>query len=211
MKHGPTNTRWLKEYRINLVLSKKQKEILVGNLLGDGHLQPSRSGLLARLQVRQSIRSTEYLNWQYQIWKLWTLKGLTFDKSNNSVVLRSIFHSEFVIWRKIFYEGRKKVVPKEIDNLLTSPLSLAVWFMDDGNGSKTNIWLRLSTYAFGFSGNQALQNCLEKNFGLTAKIYEDSKGSYLWFSKTNALRLYRLIKPFIVPCMEYKFKTLQHC
>ena len=77
--------------------------------------------------------------------------------------------------------------------------------MDDGNGHKRNPYLRLSTYAFKEAGNKLLQTCLRENFLLDAKIFHDNKGFYLCFLKDNALKLYKLIKPFIIPCMEYKF------
>ena len=209
MRHKATNTRWLKEYRKKLNLSIVQKDFLIGTLLGDGHLQPSRSGLLARLQIRHSIKFKDYVDWQYQIWRKWTLKEPTFDACNNSIVLRSIFHPEFSVWRNIFYLNNKKIVPVKIGELLNHPYSLAIWFMDDGNGSKQGRWLRLSTYAFGLEGNIILQNCLKINFGLDTKIYNDGKGNYLWFPKTSALKLYELIRPYILQCMEYKFNTLK--
>ncbi len=40
-------------------------------------------------------------------------------------------HPVFSEWHSRFYRGRRKVVPSEIDRLLT-PLAVAVWFMDDG-------------------------------------------------------------------------------
>lgn len=207
MKHGPTNTRFIKEFRKHLSLSQIQKEILVGTLLGDGHLESSRSSVLARFKVRHTALFLEYINWIYGFWKPWTLKIPAYDSCNNSYILRTIYHSELANWRKLFYEGKQKIIPNTINNLLKTPLSLAVWFMDDGNGAKGRAWLRLSTYAFGLSGNLVLQNCLMRNFGLEAKIYHDSKGNYLWFGKSTALKLYFLLKPYILPCMKYKFNT----
>jgi hypothetical protein len=39
--------------------------------------------------------------------------------------------SVFSEWHRRFYTGRQKGVPEDIAQLL-SPLSMAVWFMDDG-------------------------------------------------------------------------------
>jgi len=77
--------------------------------------------------------------------------------------------------------------------------------MDDGNGYKKYPYLRLSTYAFKERGNELLQICLKENFGLSSRIVDSSKGNYLYFLKDYALKLYKLIKPYVIPCMEYKF------
>jgi hypothetical protein len=65
--------------------------------------------------------------------------------------------------------------------------------------------IRLSTYAFGRKGNLLLKDCLKQNFGLQTEIIKDSKGFYLYFLQDSAIKLYKLIKPYIIPCMEYKF------
>ena len=51
MKHGPTNTRFLKDKKSDLELSQLQKDFVIGTILGDGCLITSRSGKAARLQV----------------------------------------------------------------------------------------------------------------------------------------------------------------
>ncbi|MBI2616520.1 hypothetical protein HYW55_00095 [Candidatus Gottesmanbacteria bacterium] len=212
MTHGATNTRYLKEYRANLHLTNIQKEILIGTLLGDGHIESSRSGMLARFKIRHTVLFSEYVDWHYRFWKRWTLKGPTFDPYNNSIILRTIYHPELSEWKRLFYTRNRKIIPSDIHKLLVSARSLAVWFMDDGNGTKQGEWLRISTYAFGLSGNQILQDCLDRNFGLKATIYHDSKGNYLWFSKSNAKKLFLLMRSHILPCMKYKFQSLLlHC
>ncbi len=205
MKHGPTNTRALKEKKATLNLSQIQKQFLVGTLLGDGCLILSRSGKAARLQVRQNVRYEEFVNWKYQFFTDWVLTQPRYDRFNDSLVFRTVSHIQLGEIRNMFYVGTKKIVPNNIFEILTHPLSLAIWFMDDGNGDKRVCRLRLSTYAFGLKGNQKLRKCLLQNFSLETKIIKDSKGSYLYFLEDSAKRLYTMIKPYIIPCMEYKF------
>ena len=57
-------------------------------------------------------------------------------------------------------------------------------------------------------GNVLLQECLERNFSLQTDLYRDQKGFYIYFSKPSAIELYTIIKPFILPCMQYKFASL---
>lgn len=80
--------------------------------------------------------------------------------------------------------------------------------MDDGNGFKHYNGLRISTYAFGVSGNKLLRDCLLRNFNLKTNLLKDSKGFQLLFPKNSAKKLYQLIYPYIIPCMKYKFATL---
>ena len=207
MKHGPTNTRILREKKSLLKLTQLQKSVLVGTILGDGCLIASRSGKAARLQVRQNAKYYEFVSWKYDFFKAWIITKPRYDRFNDSIVFRTISHPDLMEIRKIFYRNNVKIVPDNIKDLLTHPLSLAIWFMDDGH--KQHFYLRLSTYAFGEIGNKLLQTCLKKNFLLNTKIYHDSKGFYLCFLKDNAVKLYKLIKPYVIPCMEYKFMKVK--
>jgi hypothetical protein len=48
-----------------LKLTKKQKSILVGKILGDGHLETQNKGKTYRLKVEHSIEQKEYVDWLY--------------------------------------------------------------------------------------------------------------------------------------------------
>lgn len=205
MKHGSTNTNVLKNLKSSLKISEEQKKILFGTILGDGCLISSRSGRSARLQIRHNVKFKEFVDFKYRFFKKWVLTKPRYDRFNDSLVFRTVSHPDLMEIRKIFYGIGKKFVPKTIAEYLIDPLSLAIWFMDDGNGDKRNCRLRLSTYAFGKNGNNLLRKCLFENFSLKAKIIKDSKGYYLNFPKDNAIKLYKLIKPYILKCMEYKF------
>ena len=205
MKHGSTNTRFLREKKSLLKLTELQKIVIIGTILGDGCFIASRSGKAARLQVRQKAKYNEFVSWKYEFFKEWVMTKPRYDRFNDSIVFRTLSHPDLMEVRKIFYRNNVKIVPDNIKDLLTHPLSLAIWFMDDGNGHKKHFYLRLSTYAFGETGNKLLQTCLEENFLLDTKIYHDRKGFYLCFLKDNAVKLYKLIRPYVIPCMEYKF------
>lgn len=205
MKHGPTNTRILKEKKLSLTLTQLQKDFVIGTILGDGCLITSRSGKAACLQVRQKAKYYEFVFWKYEFFKEWITTKPRYDGYNDSAVFRTFSHPDLMEIKKLFYKDNIKIIPENIKDLLKHPLSLAIWFMDDGNGHKKKPYLRLSTYAFKEKGNRLLQKCLKENFLLDTVIYQDSKGFYLCFLKDNALKLYKLIMPYVIPCMEYKF------
>lgn len=106
----------------------------------------------------------------------------------------------------MFYTSGVKTIPSNIGEFLTHPISLAIWFMDDGNGYKNKSSYRISTYAFGLEGSQILIDCLHKNFGIQTNLIRDSKGYqiYIPVKDGNSSRFYDLVSPFIIPSMRYK-------
>lgn len=203
-----TNTRELLQLKQTLHLTKVQKEFLFGTLLGDGCLITSRSGKSARLQVRQNIKYKDYVWWKYSFFKDWVLTKPREDPFNQSFYFRTVSHPELMSIKKLFYFETKRFVPNNIFDMLKSPFSLAVWMMDDGNGHKKYKCYRISSYGFGKDGNIMLQKCLLTNYSLHTILYKDSKGYYLYFRSHDAQQLYYLIRPYILPCMLYKFASL---
>ena len=194
-----TNSKWLKEYKSKLFLTDLQKEVLIGTLLGDGSIKISVSGKAARLQICHSFDYKEYVFWKKSIFKEWVLSGPKYYKVNNSLIFRTMF-----------YINKVKIIPKDINNILKSDLSLAVWFMDDGNGYRKNDAFRLSTYAFRYNGNLLLQKCLLKNFGIKTSLIKDSKGYQIYIPITGGVsdRFKKLIYKYIIPKMRYKFRSI---
>lgn len=72
------------------------------------------------------------------------------------------------MFRDIFYSEGKKVVPSNIDELLTD-IGLAHWIMDDG--SKHGDGLHLNVYAFSPECVDRLINVLTTKFGLKCSIH----------------------------------------
>lgn len=202
-----TNSRWLREYKSKLYLSDIQKQVLVGTLLGDGSLKISPSGKSARLQICHSFDHEEYVLWKKSIFKEWVLSGPKYYKINNSLIFRTVSHPEIYSLFKDFYPNKTKIVPKNILSLLKSNLSLAVWFMDDGNGYNNTEAYRLSTYAFGLDGTLLLQKCLYDNFGINSTLRKDSKGYQIYIPVTggSASRFRELTYKYITSDMKYKF------
>lgn len=170
MKKQLTNSNWLKDVKRGLNLSQFQREVLVGTILGDGSFKISRSGKAARLQVCHSVKVREYVDWKKQIFANWVFSEPKYHESNKALIFRTVSHPLIFELMEIFYKEKIKFIPKNISDLLTSPLSLAVWFMDDGNGYLESYALRISTYAFGLEGNLLLKDCLNRNFSVNAHL-----------------------------------------
>lgn len=57
-----TNSHQLKEYKKTLKLTKEQRSILIGVLLGDAHLETQDQGQTYRLKFAQSVAHKPYLD-----------------------------------------------------------------------------------------------------------------------------------------------------
>ncbi len=205
-----TNSNLLKLYKEQLSLTEIQAQVLLGTILGDGSLKISSSKKAARLQVCHSFSSKDYVLWKRRIFGEWVLTEPKYYKVNNSLIFRTISHSLIYKYMKLFYLNNKiKIIPENIASLLKSNLSLAVWFMDDGNGYLNHNAYRISTYAFGLKGNTLLQYCLKRNFDLNVKLVRDKKGLQLYIpiKDGSASRFRKIIEPHILPSMRYKIEN----
>src|SRR6266702_146027 len=120
-------------------LTARARSILIGTLLGDGRLQPT-GGRRARLRLEHGLDQAEYL-----LWKVDELSGIAAGRTTyldrvhpvTRAVYRYVRHQSFAsaiygqLW-KIFYPQGQKRIPDLLPELLTEPLALAVWYMDDG-------------------------------------------------------------------------------
>lgn len=200
----------IEEYKKTLVLSSRQREILTGLLLGDGHLETQNNGRTYRLKVEQSVRKKEYVNWLFHEFQDFVRtepkeKAKTRNESlTENVGFSTLSVGNFRFHAQQFYRGKQKVVPKCIGRLL-SPLALAVWFMDDGSRkSSVHKAKILNTQGFRKKENEELIQVLDKNFNLQAKLRSQKDGYQICIAAVSADRLKQLIEKYVVSCLRYK-------
>ena len=183
---------------LKLDVSDKQIQILIGCLLGDAYLTK-----LGKIQIEQSEKQKEYVDWKYQ--ELASISyGLPkevvrFEKADNRVTksLRFWTRQYFRVWRNIFYQDNHKVYPKELSKWI-SPLSIAVWYMDDGYHKDRNCIL--STESFDLEGRKQLAKKLQDS-GVEVILRKSGK---LKIRTKSLLRFFELIRPYIHKSMAYK-------
>jgi len=197
-----------------LKLTSKQRQIIIGKLLGDGHLETSNNGKTYRLKIEHSFKQKDYVDWCYQELKDWVLtkpqiKKQTFNgKVYEKYWFNTLSHSSFRFYAHQFYPRDKKVIPKLIHRWLT-PLSLAVWFMDDGSIKSKNHRARiLNTQCFSVKEIRRLIQILQTKFDLSCKLRKQKEGYQIMILAESANKFYNLIKEFIIPSMDYKLKGL---
>lgn len=202
----------IENYKKRLKLTEKQRDVLVGVLLGDGCLETQNQGRTYRLKVEHSLSQKDYTDWLFGIFKDWVLtepkprKYTSYSRERTNYRFSTISHGSFRFYAQQFYRNGKKVMPKLIGKML-SPLALAVWFMDDGSiKSKQHKALVIHAQSFERADLERIIFTLKKNFGVGSVLRKRSDGSgYIIYLLSETVdNFINLIKPYILPAMEYK-------
>src|ERR1043166_4280781 len=159
--------------RKRIKLGEHQQAIIVGSILGDACLHENWSKTNSRLQIRHAVAQKEYVLWKYEVLKSLVLTEPQHYGRTNSVWFRTISHPELTTLHKMFYRDGKKIIPKNIESFLSNPLTMAIWFMDDGNAKKVKGKVRgyhLNTQSFTVAENVVLQKALDAVWGIKASL-----------------------------------------
>lgn len=180
-------------------LTEAQRSIIVGCLLGDGAMRCKANALL---EVNHAAHQREYVDWKYR--QLLNLCGTPpkYRRGNGKrVAYRFTTRSlpELTFFYRTFYRGRRRVVP---DDLELTPLSLAVWFMDDG--CKSHRALYLNTQQFDLESQHRLVGLLKEQWGVTSTLNRDKHYYRLRVAVSSVERFKSLIDPYLLPQFRYK-------
>jgi hypothetical protein len=198
------NSKIVRNIRNGLNLTEIQKGVLVGKILGDGSLISTLTGKSYRLQVEQKAEHKDYVFWTAKIFEDWVLTQPKYLEQHQSFRFRTVSHPQMTEYRKIFYPVKKKIIPLNIKEIFVDPISLAVWFMDDGSLSTSKKTITISTHSFSRDENRLLIDCLKSNFDLQCNLNWDSKGSRLYIPVGNINKFKELVFPYMHPNMIYK-------
>ncbi len=192
-------------------LTSKQKEVLIGTLLGDGILE--LNGRYPRLRIDHSRKQKAYVEWKYEVFCNLTTGGIKYSfQKLDSRTKKRYSHCKFDTistpllneFYRMFYVNRKKRIPGNIIRILNKPLSLAVWFMDDGYKRNDCNALRINTDCFSYKEQRLLQRCLKTNFGIDTKIHKKGKFWNIYIPNPEVKNFCKIVKPYIIPKMRYK-------
>ena len=164
-------------------------------MLGDGSLE-DRKTANSRLQIRHSLRQRDYVDWLYN-----ELQNFVLSKPRqigDAYFFRTKSLPLFTQWRQKFYRGGKKIIPQDI---FLSPLSLAIWFMDDGYFDKKAAYF--CTHCFTNDNLNHLQKLL-RGFGLESSLILD-RGHYKIRLLVGSTQTFiNLVRQHIHPTLLYK-------
>ena len=207
------NSKKIEEIKKSLKLSKIQRDVLVGLMLGDGHLESRDKNKTYRLKVSHSLKQKEYTFWLADIFKDWIrtkpkIRKIIspYSKKELEIIEFSTYsHSAFRFYYHQFYdENKNKIIPKIINKLLT-PIGLAVWFMDDGSlKSKNHKTYIIHTDSVSKKDLQKIQDTLLKKFKIETSLHSQYKNWRLYIKTNSAIRFKNLISKYMIKEMRYK-------
>jgi recombination protein RecA len=193
-------------------LSDMQWEVVLGGLLGDSALSPTRSGHGARLRWGHGAKQTAYADWKASLFG-----NIGTSRSTNA--RGGVFHDmrplpELAELRDAVYIEGKKVINHDYLKRLT-PLALAIWYADDGTFALRSKGLQERTR--GGSGRSEIcvealeptsririQEFLRDVYGIGSKLLTRVGMAVLQFPTAETAKLHRLVAPYVHPSMDYK-------
>lgn len=187
-----------------------QRNVLIGSILGDGGIYLTSSK--PHFYFKQKESSKDYVFWIYNYFHSFCKSPPKKRVDNNQWYFRTRGVELLSEFHRNFYDknGRKKI-PSKIKNLLTSPLSIAIWYMDDGTldyRQKSHCSFTLMTNCFTIKETKLLSETLWENF----KIYSTVQNPHcrgksyprIYIGSKGRSRFIETIFPFIHECFLYK-------
>jgi len=203
------NTLALRNYKASLRMSERQRQILNGMLLGDGHLERQGAAETARLKIEHSVAQSSYVAWKFTEWRDWVrTPPRERDRRNRlgtvsmNVGFSTLSHIEFEEVRQRFYVNRRKVIPKDLE---LSPVAMAVWFMDDGSrksGQCRGVYL--NTQSFTGAEVDLLRSVIRRDVGVETTVRRQSDGLQIYVPSSSMTEMVGFIQDEILPSMRHK-------
>lgn len=203
-------SREIEDTKKRLKLTPRQREIIVGLLLGDGCLERTGKGSTYRLKVEQSAKHKPYVDHLYEEFRQWvqTPPRKRVLKTNGGQegnwTFQTVSHPSLKFYGTQFYKDGTKAVPKLIDHWIT-PIGLAYWFMDDGSmKSKDSKGVIFNTQDFSKAEVELLTRVLGTKFSLEASLRKQREGYQIYVSGRSYERFIELVEPYVIDEMRYK-------
>jgi len=206
----------------NIELTELQEQMILGSLLGDMWIYKNgHSGLNPELGVKHSTNQRDYIMWKYEMLRDIArgfpkeFAGSGYGEGTTMVA----FHSKSLpclipIYNATHPDGNKCVTKEWVD-MISHPISIATWFMDDGCRHNKNQF----SFALGRTEQDAcdlLQSFMIDRWDINTVIYthvgkSGSRGvvqKYLHTNTKDSVKLKELIEPYVIPSMRYKIGVL---
>ncbi len=210
-------------------LSKQQRDLVFGTLLGDGNLQTETAGRTWRYRALHKQEHAQYLEHKHDIMRSYCttgpIYGQVFDDRTGNIYYRTYFntvvHSDLLVFGNMFYVYDKKLrkmvkrVPtNQVLGKFLTERALAYMYMDDGALK----WLghsnamRICTESFPPEDVRRLRNVIFSKYNIVTTQSMVSKktinnvyvGDRILIPEKSSAAFRELIKPYLVDCMKYK-------
>ena len=189
-------------------MNNTQREILIGLILGDGHLETQNGGRTFRLKVEHSIMQKDYTDWLYEQFKDLCVSGVYTKEKNGKkyVGFRTISTGSLRFYAKLFYKNGIKMIPEKIDKFL-SKVSLAIWYLDDGSRkSLHHNTYNIHSLGYTLEDLEKLQHAILKNFNIKTTLHKQKVTHWrIYIPNESAEQFTEIILPFVM-----KFDSMRH-
>lgn len=129
------------------------------------------------------------------------LKG----KTHQSIYFDTLTYAAFNYYHELFYKDKKKILPFNIQGLLT-PRGLAYWAMDDDTADRSGFIL--NTNSFTLQEVQLLAKALKNKFDLNCSIHTRNHQvirPHLLYIRADSWEKFKsLVEPHVIPHFTYK-------
>lgn len=206
------------QYKLNIYkpLTQELKEITIGLLLGDLHLSINKSGS-CYLKFEQGNIHYEYLIHLYNLFKIYVNTGpkdkiRKLNNKNNKIISWYFNTTTVEAFKefKTFYKNNRKIVPKNIEKLLT-PRGLSYWFMDDGGKldytSNSGKGIQFNTHSFTKLEVEQMSLELHEKFNLNCWVKLNKNKYVIAISGKSYNQFIKLINPYIIDSMRKKLPS----
>jgi recombination protein RecA len=197
-------------------LSDQQWQVVLGGLMGDGHLAPNtrdRHGV--RFRMGHGAEQVAYLDWKASLLGNIPQTRTTNGKGAGFVDLTPL--PELGELRQVVYWGDgKKHLTDEVLKALT-PLALAIWYMDDGSFTVRSKGLQdrtkggsgrieICVEAMSEASRERLVSYLRDVHGVECRVSLRGavRKAVLQMTTAGTARFQEIVAPFVHPSMEYK-------
>lgn len=196
---------------ISTELSTLQRSVVVGSLLGDGHVHKSQhiQTRNANFTCCQSAPRKEYVFWKHSIMLPFS-RPMYEMKKEKAFMFDTICCKAFNEFYDLFIKEKRKIVPPDIVNYLDE-LALAIWYQDDGSiGRYTVNNSSFATCNCTLQECQILMDALSDRYGITKGrivycLYKPQpKYPILCYTGEGHFRLHEIVDSLLHPCFEYK-------
>ncbi len=207
------------------LLSDEQWQVVLGSLMGDGNLSPNRHERHGvRFRMGHGAKQSDYLDWKTEL-----LGNVAHSRTENA---KGAVFADFTplpelheLYEAVYFGDGKKHLSWEYLKALT-PLSLAVWYMDDGCFAVRSKGVQARTQggsgraeicleAMSEGSRRRLVEYLRDTYDLDVKltVRGERRISVLQFSTASTEKFQEMIAPYVHSSMGYKLlpRYREHC
>lgn len=194
-------------------------DILTGLMLGDGYIgYPNKGSKKPRVEIERTISEYDYHEWTKEHLGLTWKAEQDRRKANgyHGIKIKSSCDEQLIDIHKVWYPEGKRIVPKDWIREHFNDVSMAVWFMDDGNTTfrESRSWspnaksydLTISSQNFTIDEMEWFSEFLEDKYNL--RWHVDGMGRLKFYKRESVERFFELIKPTVIqiPSMHRKIR-----